>query len=61
GSSISGSGPTVFALARGRESAVGIAAAMAEAYRGRGQAADVRVAEVDRVGARVIEERAEVP
>jgi homoserine kinase len=56
GSSISGSGPTVFALTRGRSSAERVAAAMQEAYRARGQTADVRVGGVDRAGARVIED-----
>ncbi len=57
GSSISGSGPTAFALARGRESGNRIAAAMAAAYAGRGMACDTRVAAVDRTGAQIIEER----
>ncbi len=56
GSSISGSGPTVFALARGRESAERIAAAMTEAYRTRGAACSARVAPVDRSGATVTRE-----
>jgi homoserine kinase len=56
GSSISGSGPTAFALARGRESGDRIGAAMAAAYAGRGIPCDVRVAPVDRVGARILEE-----
>ena len=53
GSSISGSGPTVFALARGRESAERVARAMAEAYRAGGAGGSVRVSPVDRDGARV--------
>ena len=53
GSSISGSGPTAFALARGRESADRIAAAMAAAYRERGAGCQVRVGPVDRAGATV--------
>jgi homoserine kinase len=56
GSSISGSGPTAFALARGRDSGDRIGAAMAAAYAGRGMASDVRVAPVDRTGARILEE-----
>ncbi|MEZ0333272.1 MAG: homoserine kinase [Gemmatimonadales bacterium] len=56
GSSISGSGPTVFALARGRESAEQIGAAMREAYGARGQSSEVLVGRVDRVGARVVED-----
>ncbi len=54
GSSISGSGPTVFALAGDRETAERIAAAMQEAYAGRGITSTVRIAEVDRQGAREI-------
>jgi homoserine kinase len=57
GSSISGSGPTAFALARGRESGDRIGSAMAAAYAGRGIACDVRVAPVDRAGAQILEER----
>jgi homoserine kinase len=56
GSSISGSGPTAFALARGRASAERIAAAMAAAYRARGAACAVRVGPVDRSGATVTRE-----
>ncbi|HEY7634050.1 MAG TPA: homoserine kinase [Gemmatimonadales bacterium] len=57
GSSISGSGPTVFALARGRQAGERIGTAMAAAYAGRGMACDVRVAPVDRVGAQILEKR----
>jgi homoserine kinase len=57
GSSISGSGPTSFALARGRRSAERIAAAMDQAYRARG-ACQVRVGPVDRAGATVTREDA---
>jgi homoserine kinase len=53
GSSISGSGPTSFALARGRESAERVAAAMGGAYRARGAECGVRVGPVDREGATV--------
>ena len=56
GSSISGSGPTAFALARGRESAERIATAMAGAYRERGTGCVVRVGPVDRSGATVTHE-----
>jgi homoserine kinase len=57
GSSISGSGPTSFALARGRQSAERVAAAMEQAYRARG-ACQVRVGPVDRAGATVTREAA---
>jgi homoserine kinase len=53
GSSISGSGPTAFALARGPENADRVAAAMAAAYRARGTSCSVRVGPVDRDGATV--------
>jgi homoserine kinase len=56
GSSISGSGPTAFALARGRESADRIAGAMEAAYRARGAGCAVRVGPVDREGALVTRE-----
>jgi hypothetical protein len=56
GSSISGSGPTAFALARGRESAERVARAMAAAYRARGAGCTVRVGPVDRNGATVTRE-----
>jgi homoserine kinase len=56
GSSISGSGPTAFALARGRESADRIAAAMAAAYIARGVDCQVRAGPVDRAGATVTRE-----
>jgi homoserine kinase len=56
GSSISGSGPTAFALARGVESAERVAAAMLAAYAERGLRSEVRVGPVDRVGARVVED-----
>jgi homoserine kinase len=54
GASISGGGPTAFALARGDASARRVAAAMLEAYARLGVDARVRVAEVDRAGARVL-------
>ena len=55
GSSISGSGPTVFALARGRDVGERVAAAMIAAYAAAGQRSEARVAPVDQVGARLIE------
>jgi homoserine kinase len=54
GSSISGSGPTAFALTRGREVGERVAAAMVAAYDRAGQRSDARVAPVDRVGARLL-------
>ncbi len=54
GASISGSGPTAFALAPNRRTAEEIAEAMSEAYLSCGIACEVRVAEVDRGGARVL-------
>ena len=54
GSSISGSGPTAFALTRGREAGERVAAAMVAAYRGEGIASEARVAPVDRDGARIL-------
>jgi homoserine kinase len=56
GSSISGSGPTAFALARGRDSAERVSRAMAAAYRARGADCTVRVGPVDRDGATVTRE-----
>jgi homoserine kinase len=53
GCSISGSGPTAFALADGPAAGDTVAAAMAEAYRRAGIAARTRVAQVDRHGVRV--------
>jgi homoserine kinase len=54
GSSISGGGPTAFALVRGSRSGRKVAAAMAEAYSACGYPSEVRVAGIDRVGARII-------
>jgi homoserine kinase len=54
GASISGSGPTAFALARGDASARVAGAAMVAAYAEAGVNASLRVADVDREGARVI-------
>ena len=56
GCSISGSGPTAFALTRGIASAERVAAAMRGAYAAAGHTSDVRVGAVDRVGARVAED-----
>jgi homoserine kinase len=56
GSSISGSGPTVFALTRGRDAGERVALAMSLSYAARGQNAEVRVAQIDRAGARVVED-----
>ena len=55
GSSISGSGPTAFALTRGAAVGERVATAMIAAYASKGQPAAARVAPVDRVGARLIE------
>jgi homoserine kinase len=55
GSSISGSGPTAFALARGPDVARRVADAMMAAYAATGQRATARIGPVDRVGARLIE------
>lgn len=60
GCSISGAGPTTFAFATD-ESAPGIAEAMREAYLAVGIDAATRVAEIDRVGARVETFDAEPP
>jgi homoserine kinase len=54
GSSISGSGPTAFALVRGQAAGERVAAAMAAAYTACGHRSEVRVSEIDRLGARVI-------
>jgi homoserine kinase len=54
GASISGSGPTAFALARGEAAARAAGAAMQAAYAEAGVSAAVRVGAVDREGARVI-------
>jgi homoserine kinase len=56
GSSISGSGPTVFALARGRDAAERVGRAMRQAYAARGLSSDVLVGRVDQTGARVIDD-----
>lgn len=54
GASISGSGPTAFALARGELAARAAGSAMLAAYAAAGLKAVLRVADVDRSGARVI-------
>lgn len=54
GASISGSGPTAFALARDAAGAETIGAAMRAAYAAAGVACAVRVATPDRLGARVV-------
>jgi homoserine kinase len=56
GSSISGSGPTAFALVRGPDVGERVAAAMAAAYSRCGHQSDVRVARIDRKGARLVSE-----
>jgi homoserine kinase len=54
GSSISGGGPTAFALVRGAKAGDKVAAAMADAYAACGYKSEVRVAQIDRQGARII-------
>jgi homoserine kinase len=56
GSSISGSGPTAFALTRGQAAGERVAAAMVTGYLTRGIHSEARVAQVDRIGARLIDE-----
>jgi homoserine kinase len=56
GSSISGSGPTAFALTRGQAAGERGAAAMVTGYLSRGIHSEARVAQVDRIGARLIDE-----
>jgi homoserine kinase len=55
GSSISGSGPTAFALVRGAQLGRKVGDAMAAAYAACGQRSAVRVAQIDRQGARLID------
>jgi homoserine kinase len=55
GSSISGSGPTAFALVRGPEAGKRVGDAMAAAYAACGHRSEVRVARIDREGARIVE------
>jgi homoserine kinase len=54
GSSISGSGPTAFALVRGRERAERVAAAMVASHAAGGRRAEAVVGAVDRRGARLV-------
>ena len=56
GSSISGSGPTAFALARGRVTAERVAAAMVASHATGGRRAEAVVGPVDRRGARLVTE-----
>ena len=56
GCSISGSGPAAFAFAAGAGLASQVAAAMADAYQGRGVAAKARVCSIEKRGARVLGE-----
>ena len=56
GSSISGSGPSAFALVRGSAAGERVAAAMSAAYAACGQRSNVTICGVDRVGARVLPE-----
>lgn len=55
GSSISGGGPSAFALVDGDESATKVMDAMIEAYRAHGVSATGRIARVDEQGARIEE------
>jgi len=57
GASISGAGPTTFALAGDLACAQAVAVAMEGAFAARGITSSVRVCEVDRVGARVETDR----
>ena len=59
GSSISGAGPTAFALARGDETAQLVSEAMTAAYAANGFSSQARIARVDRRGARVVEPEAQ--
>jgi homoserine kinase len=54
GSSISGSGPSAFALVRGTAAGERVAAAMSTAYASSGQRSNVRICGIDRVGARLV-------
>jgi homoserine kinase len=54
GCSISGSGPSVFALVRGHALGLAVAKAMDQAYRARGLSSSTRVVRVDEHGARLI-------
>ncbi len=59
GSSISGSGPTAFALTQGRDAADRVVAAMVAAHRTGGRRCEAHVGRVDRRGARIVREGAE--
>jgi homoserine kinase len=61
GSSISGGGPTAFALVRGRLAGDKVARAMADAYAACGYKSEVRVTQVDREGARIVGQPRRVP
>ena len=61
GVSISGSGPTVFALAHSAASGQRIADAMADAYLREGFQSTTRIANVDHLGARLIPEESAIP
>ena len=54
GCSISGSGPSVFALVRGSASGEAVGRAMVAAYAACGQETEMRVDQIDRVGAKII-------
>jgi homoserine kinase len=54
GCSISGSGPSAFALVRGRGVGAEVGRAMAAAYAACSQSAEIRVAGIDREGARLV-------
>jgi homoserine kinase len=56
GSSISGSGPSAFALVRGPAVGERVAAAMSAAYAACGQRSNVKVCGIDLLGARVLSE-----
>jgi homoserine kinase len=59
GCSISGSGPSVFALVRGHRTGVDVARAMTDAYSAAGQSSEGRVATIDLLGARLIDHGAD--
>lgn len=61
GVSVSGSGPTAFALAHSEDSGENIAEAMANAYRDAGFDCSTRVTHVDHLGARLVPEASVVP
>ncbi len=61
GVSVSGSGPSAFALAHSESSGEAIAKAMADAYRDAGFDCSTRVTHVDHLGARLVPETSVVP